>query len=150
MSHLRVDIQRVTATSGLPADDEIRRWAGASLADDSSDVQLTIRLVDTAESAGLNAAYRNKQGPTNVLSFPFEPPPGVDSDLLGDLVICAPLVAREAEEQGKTERAHWAHMVIHGILHLRGYDHQTDEQAGIMESRETAILAGLGFDDPYR
>jgi probable rRNA maturation factor len=106
-------------------------------------------VVDEAESATLNAQYRGKQGPTNVLSFGFDSPPGVDVPLLGDLVICAPVVVREALEQGKPGQAHWAHMTIHGVLHLLGYDHQTPEQAQIMEALEIAALADLGYADPY-
>lgn len=115
--------------------------------DDS--VSLSVRVVDENEIADLNQRYRMKAGPTNVLSFPFEDPPGVESDELGDVIICAPVVQREAAEQGKSETAHWAHMVVHGVLHLCGYDHVDDADADVMESRETAILTGLGFPAPY-
>ena len=99
--------------------------------------------------AELNEQYRHKSGTTNVLSFPFENPPGAESNILGDIVVCAPVVEREAREQGKTLMSHWSHMVVHGILHLRGYDHETDDEAKAMEDLETQILTGLGFDAPY-
>ena len=104
---------------------------------------------DEAEGRRLNHKFRGRDRATNVLSFPFEPPPGVEFDQLGDLVICAPVVAREATAQGKSAAAHWAHMVVHGMLHLQGYDHETDEQAAEMEARETRILTALGFAAPY-
>ena len=97
----------------------------------------------------MNQRYRSKSGPTNVLSFPFEDPPGVESDELGDIVVCAPVVDREAVEQGKTAQEHWAHMVVHGVLHLCGYDHIDDKDADEMENEETRILTGLGFPAPY-
>ncbi len=147
---LQLDVQRVTAASPTPRDAELRSWARAALADLGGTHELTLRLVDEAESAALNTQYRHKSGATNVLSFPFEAPPGLASRLLGDLVICAPVVAREAEEQGKTAAAHWAHMVVHGVLHLRGYDHMSDSEAAEMETLETEILARLGYADPYR
>ena len=108
-----------------------------------------VRAVDEAEGRRLNHEFRGRDRATNVLSFPFEPPPGVALDHLGDLVICAPVVAREASAQGKPAAAHWAHMVVHGMLHLQGYDHETDEQAADMEGRETRILTALGFAAPY-
>lgn len=150
MTNLVLDIQRAVNSEGLPADNELERWAAVALERCSGNVEMTIRLVDAEESTHLNATYRNKSGPTNVLSFPFEAPPGIESDLLGDLVICAPVVSREAAEQGKSDKAHWAHMVIHGVLHLQGYDHQTDNDAARMESLERTLMSRLGFDDPYR
>ena len=111
--------------------------------------ELSIRIVDEAESADLNHTYRHKSGPTNVLSFPCEVPDGVPLDLLGDLVICAPVVAREAQAQGKASEAHWAHMVIHGVLHLRGYDHIDTAEAERMEALEIDILSRLGYPNPY-
>jgi probable rRNA maturation factor len=113
-------------------------------------VELSSRLVDEAESADLNQRYRGKTGPTNVLSFPFEPPPGTRGrKYLGDLAICAPVVAREAVEQGKDLEAHWAHLVVHGVLHLLGYDHLEEPEAQVMEALETRILGELGFPPPY-
>ena len=106
--------------------------------------------MDEAESADFNQRYRDKMGPTNVLSFPFEPPLGGQGRrYLGDLVICAPLVAREAAEQGKSPEAHWAHLVVHGVLHLLGYDHLDEAEAQAMEALETAILGDLGYPPPY-
>jgi probable rRNA maturation factor len=110
--------------------------------------EITLRLVDEPESQALNRAYRGIDRPTNVLSFSYDPPPGSDA-LVGDLVICAPVVAREATAQGKAPEAHWAHLVVHGTLHLLGHDHQNDEEAREMESLEVQILAELGFPDPY-
>lgn len=146
---LHLDVQRASTAADLPGDAQLRTWARAALADVGGTHALTLRLVDAAESAELNQAYRHKAGPTNVLSFPFEAPPGVSSRLLGDLVICAEVVHREAQEQGKSLSAHWAHMVVHGVLHLRGYDHLTESQATDMETLETEIMARLGYPNPY-
>jgi len=110
---------------------------------------ITIRIVDVAEAKQLNETWRHGNGPTNVLSFPFDYPPGVDISLLGDIVICAPLVAKEATEQHKSHNAHWAHLVIHGTLHLLGYDHIEEPQAQIMENIEIRILHKLGYPNPY-
>jgi len=145
----RVAVQYATRAMHLPTPADFRRWAQSILQERRDSLELTIRVVDEAESTALNAQYRGKQGPTNVLSFGFDAPPGVDVPLLGDLVICAPVVVREALEQGKPSQAHWAHMTIHGVLHLLGYDHQTPEQAQIMEALEIAALADLGYADPY-
>jgi probable rRNA maturation factor len=111
--------------------------------------ELTVRIVDTEESHQLNHDYRGKDKPTNVLSFPFEAPPGMELDLLGDLIICRQVVEKEAEEQNKPLLAHWAHMVVHGSLHLLGYDHIEDDEAEEMESLETEIMQTMGFEDPY-
>ena len=111
--------------------------------------EVTIRVVDTAESHSLNLTYRGKDKPTNVLSFPFEVPPGMEMSLLGDLVICRQVVEKEAQEQGKPLEAHWAHMVVHGSLHLLGYDHIEDDEAEEMEAIETEIMLALGYEDPY-
>lgn len=147
---LELDVQIALDMPGLPAEAELRRWAEAALAGAGyrREAEITVRIVNEAESAVLNERYRRKQGPTNVLSFPFEAPSEVESALLGDIVICAPVVLREAVQQGKTPAAHWAHLVAHGVLHLLGYDHD-EEQAEVMESLETQILAGLGYPDPY-
>ncbi|HEB95890.1 MAG TPA: rRNA maturation RNase YbeY [Sedimenticola thiotaurini] len=143
-------IQRISQAPGQPTDRQFQAWAEAALAGRREGAELTLRIVDEEESRALNRDYRHRDRPTNVLSFPFQAPPEVPSRLLGDLVICAPVVAREAREQGKTAAAHWAHMVVHGILHLLGHDHQQPAQAEEMEALESAILAGLGFGDPYR
>ncbi len=144
-----LDLQIASAAADLPSEADFRRWASAALAGRDG-AELTVRIVDEAESSELNGAYRHKQGPTNVLSFPFAAPPGVTLPLLGDIVICAPVVAREAREQDKAPTAHWAHMVVHGCLHLLGYDHLVEEEAQRMESLETNILSGLGYPDPYQ
>jgi probable rRNA maturation factor len=146
---LDLEVQHVSERRDVPAEAALRAWALAALDGHGRAAELVIRIVDEAESRALNARYRHKDKPTNVLSFPFEAPPGIATGLLGDLVICAPVVAREAQEQGKTPAQHWAHMVVHGVLHLRGYDHLDDRQAQEMEALETRILKGLGIDDPY-
>lgn len=134
----------------VPDEVLFQQWARAA-ADAAANeaAEVSIRIVDESESAELNQTYRHKSGPTNVLSFPCEVPAGVPNDLLGDLVICAPVVAREALEQGKNPEAHWAHMVIHGVLHLRGYDHLQEDEAEQMEALEVEILDGLGYPNPY-
>lgn len=148
MTALTVDIQRILQAPGLPGDDELSRWAIAAwLQGHASEV--TIRIVGGEESAELNRQYRHKSGPTNVLSFPFEAPAGITVALAGDLIVCAPVVAEEARDQNKTLMAHWAHMIIHGMLHLQGYDHLNDPDAEKMESLEIRLLDGLGFGNPY-
>lgn len=146
---IEVEVQHIAAAG--PSQQDISRWVEAVLqAEGRNDAELTVRIVDEQESAELNEQYRHKNGPTNVLSFPFECPPEVELNLLGDLVICAPVVQREAREQHKQEQAHWAHMVVHGTLHLLGYDHLHQDEAEAMESREISIMEVLGFDNPYR
>jgi probable rRNA maturation factor len=146
---IHIEVDDVSAAADVPAAVDLRRWAQAALAGRRSDGELVIRIVGEAEGAALNSAYRHKSGATNVLSFPAEVPAGVPVAVLGDLVICAPVVQREAREQGKPADAHWAHMVVHGCLHLLGFDHVTETQAAEMEPLESALLAGLGFADPY-
>lgn len=137
--------------AGLPAAVSFRRWVDAALrgAKRRKATELAIRIVDENEGRALNHDYRGKDYATNVLSFPVELPAGVVLPLIGDLAICAPVVQREAGEQGKLARDHWAHLTIHGVLHLLGYDHVEDTQAHAMETLETRILAGLGIADPY-
>lgn len=146
---IELDLQIASDAAGIPAAEEFRAWVAAALAGRREAAELTIRVVDAEESAELNGTYRHKSGPTNVLSFPFEAPPGVVLPLLGDIVICAPVVGREAAEQGKAPAAHWAHMTVHGCLHLLGYDHIEPAEAEIMESLERTVLSGLGYADPY-
>lgn len=137
--------------SAIPSPSELELWANAVLDHEGLDNQeVTIRFTDEAESQSLNHEYRGKDRPTNVLSFPFEAPPGIEINLLGDLVICAPVISSEAEEQQKKVSDHYAHMTVHGLLHLMGYDHIDDVEAEIMESKEIEILAQLGIDDPYQ
>ncbi|MEN8175169.1 MAG: rRNA maturation RNase YbeY [Pseudomonadota bacterium] len=145
---LSLEVQNASDTDS-PLEEQLRAWVMETVGDTRGDVELVIRIVDAAESRELNRNYRHRDRPTNVLSFPFEAPPEVVSDLLGDLVICAPVVVREAAEQGKALEAHWAHMVVHGVLHLMGHEHQNDREAAAMEDRERKILSGLGFPDPY-
>jgi len=149
MADVQVEVQYAVEAPDLPAEGDVHRWVAAALAGRRGEAEVVVRIVDEAESAELNGTYRGKHYATNVLSFPFEAPPGVAMSLLGDLVICAPVVAREAAEQGKAGMAHWAHMVVHGTLHLIGYDHETDAEAEEMEGLEREILAGLGIGDPY-
>jgi probable rRNA maturation factor len=151
-----VEVQDMYGAPGVPPAKQLREWALGALAATSRRGELTIRIVGDDESADLNRRYRDKTGPTNVLAFPSAPmpnglPPGVAAELLplGDLVICAPVLEREAAEQGKALDAHWAHIVIHGALHLAGYDHETVQDARVMETRERELLAVLGFGDPY-
>ncbi len=148
----QVDVQLATDATHVPSPDRIRDWASAAL-EERNGAELTVRIVGETEGQTLNQRYRDQDRPTNVLSFPFELPEGVAGELLGellgDVVICAPVAEREAREQGKTPDAHWAHLVVHGVLHLLGYDHQEPDQAARMETRERAVLAGLGFPDPY-
>ena len=150
MGSIFVDLQIATENiEGLPTEEQIVQWATAAVQPEGDEVEMTVRIVDEAESHELNLTYRGKDRPTNVLSFPFECPDEVELLLLGDLVICRQVVEREAAEQEKPLMAHWAHMVVHGCLHLLGYDHIEDDEAEEMESLETQIMQGLGFDDPY-
>jgi probable rRNA maturation factor len=146
---IELDVQ--CATNGeVPDETDLRRWCELALRQRTADSELTIRLVDEAEGRELNRTWRQKDYATNVLSFPADVPDGLlDIPLLGDLVICAPVVEREAAEQGKAPQAHWAHLVIHGCLHLLGYDHIDDHEAEEMESLERQLLAELGHADPY-
>lgn len=146
---LELDLQIVTDAQALPSRQDFLDWSEAALADTKGPRGLVVRVVDERESRELNKCYRGRNQPTNVLSFPFEAPAVAASNHLGDLVICAPVVAREAQEQHKPVAHHWAHMVIHGVLHLRGYDHEDDTSATQMESLEKQILEQLGIDDPY-
>ena len=150
MGKMIIDLQiACEQESGLPTAQQIEQWATAAVQPQSDEVEMTVRIVDEAESHELNLNYRGKDCPTNVLSFPFECPDEVELPLLGDLVICRQVVEREAQEQDKPLMAHWAHMVVHGSLHLLGYDHIEDAEAEEMESLETQIMTGLGFADPY-
>ena len=150
MGKMIIDLQiACEQETGLPTAEQIEQWATAAVQPQSDEVEMTVRIVDEAESHALNLNYRGKDRPTNVLSFPFECPDEVELPLLGDLVICRQGVEREAQEQDKPVMAHWAHMVVHGSLHLLGYDHIEDDEAEEMEILETQIMMGLGFADPY-
>lgn len=134
----------------LPSESQFQTWVNAALSDQLDEGELCIRIVSQEESQNLNNAYRGKNKPTNVLSFPFEVPEGIPLQLLGDLVICADVVSQEASEQNKALFDHWAHMVVHGCLHLIGFDHINDEDAEEMENLEQKILASMDIADPYR
>ena len=143
-----IDLQQVT-DADVPSEQQFQLWASAALAEVNEDCELSIRLVDEAESAELNNDYRGKNSPTNVLSFPFESPVPLEPMLLGDLVLCVPVVEREATEQNKAIDNHWAHLIVHGCLHLLGYDHIEDDEAELMESLEISILQKLDINNPY-
>jgi probable rRNA maturation factor len=142
MPQLKFSLQNATTVVDIPTKNIFKKWAKAAL---RVDTEVTIRLVDEAEGRALNLAYRGKDYATNVLTFPLAETP----HLMGDIVICAPIVASEAAEQGKTVEAHFAHLTVHGILHLHGYDHETEPQAELMESIEIQILSKLGYANPY-
>ncbi|WP_150047195.1 MULTISPECIES: rRNA maturation RNase YbeY [Methylomonas] len=145
-----LEVQIATECANIPGEQQFQYWVDTVLSDATRDSEIVIRLVDFAESAELNQQFRNKTGPTNILSFPFEPPAEVESDLLGDLVICAPLIAEEALQQHKPIDHHWAHITVHGILHLLGYDHIAEQDAEEMEAVEVRILTVLHIPDPYQ
>jgi probable rRNA maturation factor len=147
-----VEIQTIFASAGQPDEQQIQLWVDTALETFEQDTEIVVRIVDEQESAELNQQYRHKQGPTNILSFPVEIPEGIDLDLdlLGDLVICAPVLEQEARQQNKILVHHWAHIIIHGVLHLLGYDHLDDQQAEEMESREIALLQKLNIPNPYQ
>lgn len=143
-----VDIQYAIRSDDDPNPGLLQTWVEAAMGLET-EAELVIRVVDQAESTRFNQTYRGIPGPTNVLSFPFEPPPQIKTAYLGDLLICSPLVSKEAHEQGKSIDSHWAHLVIHGVLHLQGYDHQAADEAARMEAYESEIMARLGFPNPY-
>ena len=146
-----LDIQRIVDLDSLPSDDDLQLWVETALADYNQDAEILIRIIDTQEMIELNSRYRGKHGATNILSFPFELPDGVEAiDLLGDLVVCAAVLEQEAEQQNKALSAHWAHIIIHGVLHLLGYDHLTNDEAIEMESQEIILLQELHIDNPYQ
>ncbi len=148
-----IELMNASAESAVPSQAEFELWGNAVLEElnqDDQTFELGIRLVSETESAELNQNFRNKQGPTNVLSFTYNDIPAqAQQGLLGDLAICSQVIIREAQEQQKTASAHWAHMTIHGLLHLRGYDHQDDKEATCMEEMEINILSKLGYPHPY-
>ncbi len=143
-----LDLQNESAATSVPAAEQVQQWLKAALQADYARLEQTIRVVDEPESRTLNRQFRDRDSATNVLAFPADSDL-LDYDCLGDLVICAPLAAAEAKAQGKTEDAHWAHLVIHGMLHLQGYDHQTATQAARMEALEVEILDTMGYTNPY-
>ena len=144
----KIDLQNDESLAGLPDQEDFLTWVDAALMQDYDSLEQTIRVVGEAESKALNSQYRQKDAPTNVLSFASENK-YLDYDCLGDLIICGPIVEQEVKQQGKLLQAHWAHLVIHGMLHLQGYDHQNANEADKMESLEAKILTTLGYTNPY-
>src|SRR5579883_645784 len=138
----RIIIQQATDNVFVPAASLLRKWAKQALSEQLPAAEMTIRIVDAEEMTALNSTYRHKNGPTNVLSFPFEMPEHIPTTqtILGDIVICAEVVNREAQEQHKQPKAHWAHMIVHGVFHLLNYDHETDAEAAVMEALEVKTL----------
>lgn len=145
----QIEIQAVFSSPSQPNEEQIQRWVDAALQGYTQDTEIVVRIIDEQESAHLNGQYRHKQGPTNILSFPVEIPEGIELNLLGDLVVCAPVVEREAREQQKLLTHHWAHIIVHGVLHLLGYNHIEDDEAEVMENREIDILKTLNISNPY-
>lgn len=148
-TRLEVSVSYGLPRTGIPSATSFRRWVAAALDGRIRQADLAIRLVDAKEGRALNRHYRGKDHPTNVLSFPADLPEGVKLPLLGDLVICAPVVDREAREQGKRLNDHYAHLTVHGALHLLGWDHEDEREAECMEQLEREILATIGIADPY-
>ncbi len=145
----QIEVQVVFSSPDQPDKVQIQQWVDAALQDYGKDAEIVVRIVDVHESAQLNKQYRHKPGPTNILSFPADIPADVGLNLLGDLVVCAPVVEREAIEQQKLLTHHWAHIIIHGVLHLLGYDHLDGAEAEIMENKEINILQALNIKNPY-
>ena len=145
---ISVDLQNDEGFDSVPDIAQFLLWVKAAIQNDYDELEQTIRIVDEVEIQDLNVQYRGKDVPTNILSFPSEMP-HVDYHYLGDLVICAPVVLSEAEQQGKEIDAHWAHLIVHGMLHLQGYDHESETEAEKMESLEVKILSTLGYSNPY-
>jgi probable rRNA maturation factor len=149
-----LEVQRSSASDSIPDNQQFQLWVEAALAGKPEKSALAIRVVDEQEARRFNQEYRNKDYATNVLSFPLELPKGLPEEIrqaqLGDLLICAPVVAREAKQQCRSEVDHWAHLTIHGVLHLLGYDHEQQAEAVLMETLETEILASLGISEPYQ
>lgn len=144
-----LEFQLESKSNQLPAQSLFKKWIDAVLKDTTQNSEIVIRVIDEDEMMLFNEQYRGKEGATNILSFPFDPPDEVDSDLLGDLLVCAPVVEKEAQQQNKELEHHWAHMVVHGVLHLIGYDHINDVDAEEMERLEKKILESIKIDNPY-
>lgn len=147
--HMQLNLQIIDKQTDIPTKTQFNKWVKTALPKEQQNAELTIRIVDQNEIKGLNSKYRHKNKPTNVLSFPTDLPPEIDINLLGDIVVCAEVVAAEAKEQNKTLDEHWAHIVIHGVLHLLGYDHIETGDAEVMEAKEVQILDKLGYENPY-
>ena len=150
MTDVHIDLQNNSKSTDVPTIEALELWAKTAIGEHREQAEISVLIVDIEEGAGLNQQWRGKEGPTNVLSFSSDLPEELQLPLLGDLVICAPVVEREAKEQVKTPESHWAHMIVHGTLHLLGYDHIEDDEAEAMESLETVIMKQLGYPDPYQ
>lgn len=148
-NNYRISLQQAIKIPKAPSRYYFQRWIATALEGRRKKAEVAIRIVGEKESAALNYKYRHKKGSTNILSFPFEPPANIQLPLLGDLIICAPVVSKEARQQNKSLSAHWAHMVIHGTLHLLGYDHIKKYDALVMEQIEIELLNKLGYPNPY-
>lgn len=146
---LNIDIENVSSIGSIPDEKSIIKWAKMALEQKNKNAEICLRIVDIEEGQYLNKEWRNKDSATNVLSFPVGETIKHAPNLLGDIVICAPIVEQEAKQQEKDSEAHWAHLIIHGILHLQGYDHMTDDEAAVMEKKEIQILKETGYSNPY-
>ncbi len=144
-----LDIQIVSESKQLPSLEQFQSWVDSVLTDKAVDSEIVIRIVDEQEMTQFNEQYRKKKGATNILSFPFDAPEGIESQLLGDLLVCAPIIEKQAIQQNKTIEDHWAHMIVHGILHLIGYDHINDAEAEEMEALEVKLLKTIKIKNPY-
>lgn len=145
----RIEVQMETESDDVPESGLLQTWVDAALNEYPADSEVVIRIVDKHEISQLNESYRAKSGPTNILSFPFDAPDYIETDLLGDMIVCAPVLAEEALAQHKRLQDHWAHIIVHGVLHLLGYDHTEENEAQAMEAKEIEILAQLNIDNPY-
>lgn len=146
---INIEVQIAASAGEIPSKETFQEWASAIETESDQHKDVSMRIVDEAEMSELNNRYRKKTGVTNVLSFPADLPEGVDIPFLGDIIVCAPVVSKEAADQGKLLDSHWAHMTVHGILHLQGYDHIDEAEAEQMERLETKIMNKLGFENPY-
>ncbi|MDH5711841.1 MAG: rRNA maturation RNase YbeY [Gammaproteobacteria bacterium] len=146
---IELSISEGVSEANLPSDEQIQRWAQASYPG-SDDAVVSLQVVGSDEMQALNKTYRGKDKPTNVLSFPMDVPDEIGINILGDLALCDTVIEAEAKEQGKSVEAHWAHMIVHGMLHLQGYDHIEDDEAEAMEAHEIEIMQRLGFENPYK
>jgi probable rRNA maturation factor len=144
-----VEVQYAETGMDAPSEESFQQWSAIIPVECASSKEVSIRVVNEDEIAELNSRFRQKQGATNVLAFPAEIPAGVELNFIGDIVICAPIVIKQAQEQGKSMESHWAHMTLHGILHLLGYDHIDSQDAEVMEALEVQLLTDLGYANPY-
>lgn len=144
-----VEVQYAASEIDAPIEESFQQWSAIIPAKNDAQQEASIRIVEEEEIAELNLRFRQKSGATNVLAFPADLPPGVELNFIGDIVICAPIVRKQAQDQGKLLESHWAHMTLHGILHLQGYDHINSQDAEIMEALEVQLMAKLGYPNPY-